>query len=156
MEFYGKSNETAIPTGHSPSWFDAVNSEFHYDQHRKNDVELKNITNHHMYATTVCGVANPVLNVHKSLLTMATIPAEPIQSNVDYYQQPIPADYINNNSRIPSSTSPSSLYADDNITTYAPCQGPPPWNITNYAQCYGFYDQAPCPLVNIIDMEDFM
>lgn len=34
-----------------------------------------------------------------------------------------------------------------------PCQGPQPWS---YAQCYGFYGDAPCQYVDIIDMEDFM
>uniref|UniRef100_A0A182VYM2 BHLH domain-containing protein n=1 Tax=Anopheles minimus TaxID=112268 RepID=A0A182VYM2_9DIPT len=36
---------------------------------------------------------------------------------------------------------------------YPPCQGPPPWN---YAYCYGYYGQEPCPYVNMVDMEDFM
>ncbi|XP_052562291.1 protein similar isoform X1 [Culex pipiens pallens] len=36
-----------------------------------------------------------------------------------------------------------------------PCQGPPggPWN---YGYCYGFYGEAPCPYVDVVDMEDFM
>lgn len=48
-----------------------------------------------------------------------------------------------------------TMYPDDPNTsvTYAPCQGPRPWN---YAQCYGFYGEPPCPLVNLVDMEDFM
>ncbi|ETN58582.1 hypothetical protein AND_009825 [Anopheles darlingi] len=37
--------------------------------------------------------------------------------------------------------------------SYAPCQGPPPWN---YAHCYGYYGQDACPYVNMVDMEDFM
>lgn len=36
---------------------------------------------------------------------------------------------------------------------YAPCEGPRPWN---FAQCYGFYGEPACPLVNIVDIEDFM
>ncbi|XP_055587328.1 protein similar [Uranotaenia lowii] len=41
------------------------------------------------------------------------------------------------------------------LPNYAPCQGPPggPWN---YGYCYGFYGEAPCPYVDVIDMEDFM
>lgn len=139
MEFYGQPNAVAVSTiGHSPTWFDAVNSEFHYDQHRKQDI------------------INPVLNLHESPLAMATALVKPIQSHMDYYQQPIPADHINDDSHLQLSPSSSSLYVDDNITTYAPCQGPQPWNFANFANCYGFYGQAPCPLVNIIDMEDFM
>lgn len=152
MEFCGQSNETAITAAHSSTWFDAVNSEFHYDQHRKQDVDLKNNSNQHMYATA-SGAVNPVLNLHENPLAMATAPAEPTQSNMDYYQRPILSTYINNNYRM---SSPSLPYVDDNITTYAPCQGPPPWNFTNFAQCYGFFGHEPCPLVNIIDMEDFM
>lgn len=133
MEFYGKPNGVIPPTDHSPPWVDAVNAEFYYDQHHKQDV------------------VNPVLNLHENPLTMATTTAttvvKAIQSHLDYYQQPIPTDYINDNSR---------LYLDDNIMPYAPCQGPSPWNFENFAQCYGFYGQPPCPLVNIIDMEDFM
>lgn len=150
MEFFGQSNVATVPTGHSPTWFEAVNSEFHYDQHRKQDVQLENNNNHHMY-TTANGVANPVLNLHENPLTMTTTD-EPIQSNMDYYQRSTSMDYTNDDSHLPSPSS-SSLYVDDNIATYAPCQGPPPWN---FAQCYGYYGQAPCSLVNIIDMEDFM
>lgn len=39
------------------------------------------------------------------------------------------------------------------LNGYAPCQGPRPWN---FAQCYGSYGEPACPLVNIIDIEDFM
>lgn len=39
------------------------------------------------------------------------------------------------------------------LNGYAPCQGPRPWN---FAQCYGFYGEPACPLVDIIDIEDFM
>lgn len=153
MEFYGQSTETATPAGPAATWFDAVNSEFHYDQHRKQDVDLNNNHNQHVYATA-SSVAHPVLTVHENPLT----PAEPIQSNVGYYQRPpygLLSSYINNERGLLSSPSSSSMY-DQNMTAYAPCQGPPPWNFTNFEQCYSFYGQAPCPLVNIIDMEDFM
>lgn len=41
----------------------------------------------------------------------------------------------------------------ESLNGYAPCQGPRPWN---YAHCYGSYDEPACPLVNNIDIEDFM
>jgi hypothetical protein len=41
----------------------------------------------------------------------------------------------------------------DNAQTYPPCQGPKPWN---FAQCYGYYGEAPCQYTNVVDMEDFM
>lgn len=44
-------------------------------------------------------------------------------------------------------------YFIDNVQTYPPCQGPQPWN---YAQCYGYYGEAPCQFANVVDMEDFM
>lgn len=39
------------------------------------------------------------------------------------------------------------------LPEYAPCQGPRPWN---YAYCYGFYGEPACPMINLVDMEDFM
>ncbi|GAB0087527.1 protein similar [Sergentomyia squamirostris] len=46
-----------------------------------------------------------------------------------------------------------NFYQPDPPTSYAPCQGPRPWN---FAYCYGFYGEPPCPFANMIDMEDFM
>lgn len=44
-------------------------------------------------------------------------------------------------------------YFTDIAQTYPPCQGPQPWN---FAQCYGYYGEAPCQFSNVVDMEDFM
>jgi hypothetical protein len=44
-------------------------------------------------------------------------------------------------------------YFTDVAETYPPCQGPQPWN---YAECYGYYGEAPCQFMNVVDMEDFM
>lgn len=41
----------------------------------------------------------------------------------------------------------------DSLQTHPPCVGPQPWN---FAQCYGYYGDAPCQFANVIDMEDFM
>lgn len=154
MEFYGQSNVATVPSDHSPTWIDAVNSEFYYDQHRKQDIaHLKNTT--HMYPTTNGGVANSTFNLPGHMLAMATTPVDSMQKNVDYYQQQptTPMEYGHDDSYL-SPALTSSLYSDDSSTAiYAPCQGPPPWN---FAPCYGYYGQAPCSLVNIIDMEDFM
>lgn len=157
MEFYGQPNVATVPSDHSPTWIDAVNSEFYYDQHRKQDAHLKN-TNNQMY-TTASGVANSAFNLPEHILAMATTPltADPMQKSMDYYQQPpTQMEYIRDESSsyLPSAALTSSLYGEDSsMATYAPCQGPAPWN---FSQCYGFYGQAPCSLVNIIDMEDFM
>lgn len=44
-------------------------------------------------------------------------------------------------------------YFIDTAQTYPPCQGPQPWN---FAQCYGYFGEAPCQFSNVVDMEDFM
>lgn len=44
-------------------------------------------------------------------------------------------------------------YFTDTAQTYPPCQGPKPWN---FAECYGYYGEAPCQFANVVDMEDFM
>ena len=41
----------------------------------------------------------------------------------------------------------------ESLQTHPPCDGPQPWN---FAQCYGYYGDAPCQFANVIDMEDFM
>lgn len=59
---------------------------------------------------------------------------------------------------LPFSAHPDAHYPTENemdipVPVNAPCQGPRPWN---FSYCYGFYGEPACPLVNIIDMEDFM
>lgn len=44
-------------------------------------------------------------------------------------------------------------YFTDIAQTYPPCQGPQPWN---FAECYGYYGEAPCQFSSVVDMEDFM
>lgn len=69
----------------------------------------------------------------------------------------------------PSAVQPTSGFYDQSVSqnvgfaggnyflesaqTYPPCQGPQPWN---YAQCFGYYGEAPCQFSNVVDMEDFM
>ena len=48
---------------------------------------------------------------------------------------------------------PSGEFYQELTPTYPPCQGPQPWN---FAQCYGYYGEAPCQFADVIDMEDFM
>ena len=46
---------------------------------------------------------------------------------------------------------PSDNYS---YQSYVPCRGPRPWN---FAECFGFYGEAPCQYANVaVDMEDFM
>jgi hypothetical protein len=58
-----------------------------------------------------------------------------------------------NQQGVDSSANYSGGYFTDVAQTYPPCQGPQPWN---YAECYGYYGEAPCQFMNVVDMEDFM
>lgn len=53
----------------------------------------------------------------------------------------------------PQAHLPNANEIDIPIPEYAPCQGPRPWN---FSYCYGFYGEPACPMVNLVDMEDFM
>lgn len=61
----------------------------------------------------------------------------------------------------PISAAPSAIsYNNNSDNNYfieplnVPCRGPPPYN---YAECFGFYGDAPCQYANVaVDMEDFM
>lgn len=169
MAFYRQSSGAAaataatVPTSRSPSWFEAVNSEYFYDQNQIQDMKTNN---HQMYATNMA--AHSTANVHDQPLTVLTT-SEHSHTSIEYYQPPdVQSMHFNNNAnyllqtQLQSQSQPSPLpslsqppmYDDGSaMLTYAPCQGPRPWN---FAQCYGFYGQPACPLLNIIDMEDFM
>lgn len=67
---------------------------------------------------------------------------------------------ISNSVNINNFTSTNSAYTTnynfsypESLQTHPPCGGPQPWN---FAQCYGYYGDAPCQFANVIDMEDFM
>lgn len=72
----------------------------------------------------------------------------PMQPNSAFYNQSA------NHGGFPN----AGNYFTDNIQLYPPCQGPRPSHEfpTNYAQCYGYYGEAPCQFANVVDMEDFM
>lgn len=71
----------------------------------------------------------------------------------------MPNDKMQNSNFYGATSSDANVKTENNqalaepLNGYAPCQGPRPWN---FAQCYGFYGEPACPLVNIIDIEDFM
>lgn len=160
MDFYGQTSATVatVPTGRSPTWFEAVNSEFFYEQNQIQDMKSKN--HHNIYSTNI---TNHLSNVHDQPLTMVTTSEQQTHTGIDYYQQPnVHSMHFNSNANyLPQthsqsqSQSPQQPYNGDGnaMVSYAPCQGPRPWN---FAQCYGFYGQPACSLLNIIDMEDFM
>lgn len=47
----------------------------------------------------------------------------------------------------------NSDYCYPEMQSYAPCEGPKPWN---FAYCYGSYGEPACQFANMVDMEDFM
>lgn len=141
MDFYTHPSITTVPTGRASTWFEAVNSEFCYEQKQIKDLNSNSLQ---LYGISA---ADHSVDMREQPLTALTT-TEPIHANVGYYQRPISMHYNNGYSAT------GSYVGDGNeLMTYAPCQGPRPWN---FAQCYGFYDQPPCALLNIIDMEDFM
>ncbi|KAG4078141.1 hypothetical protein HA402_002193, partial [Bradysia odoriphaga] len=76
-----------------------------------------------------------------------------VSSGLGDYQSP---HFVNET--LPLAPHYSSVQSDysctfPDIPTYAPCQGPRPWN---FAYCYGYYGEPACPLINMVDMEDFM
>lgn len=64
-----------------------------------------------------------------------------------------PQQYPLNNSSIDNMCYMNSNYCYPEMQSYAPCEGPRPWN---FAYCYGFYGEPPCQFANMVDMEDFM
>lgn len=115
----------------SPNWFEANNSEFFYEQS-----QIKNVNSFQdtMFEESI-------------QQKLPRIQPEQLPENFNF-QRPISMHF---NNEYPSRV--TYMGEDNSISSYAPCQGPRPWN---FAQCYGFYGQPACPLVNIIDMEDFM
>lgn len=112
-----------LPLNRSSTWFDAVNAEFFFEQS-----QVKNLRS--------IGYRIFEDNTHERVALL--------HEDLHYERQ------LNNNLNV---SNPSVHFENNAIISYAPCQGPKPWN---FAQCYGFYDQPPCPLAKIIDMEDFM
>lgn len=169
MDYYGQSSAATVPTGRSPTWYEAVNSEFFYEQ---DQIQKMKSNNQHIYANGNCagaGVTNATnrsTNVHEQPLVNVVTTAEQQQqqthtnsnnnnnNNMEYYHRPMSMHFNNDTNSYLPLPPPSAYVGDGNaIVSYPPCQGPRPWN---FAQCYGFYGQPACSLLNIIDMEDFM
>lgn len=142
--FPTQSNMGTIPMDQTtPPWYDATHTEFQYQPNTMQGPvpmvypgDIQN--NGHMAAEQMV----PAFQQQQQLPPVA-------QTNTATYPGPLSV-YLNRTSNYSL-----SMYPNDPNTsvTHAPCQGPRPWN---YAQCYGFYGEPPCPLVNMVDMEDFM
>lgn len=92
-----------------------------------------------------------------SMIYENSVPAFNQDYNVHYadYQSHVNNQMIyQDNNNMQSTYVPSGDQFYQELTpTYPPCQGPQPWN---FAQCYGYYGEAPCQFADVIDMEDFM
>lgn len=167
----------SYPSSSVPGWWEAVNSEFFYEQN-----QIQNMSTNAVYKTNINASlfdAEPIVPVQQypnsvgsAEQAMTTFSFENSNGSASY-----PCSTVENQQQSQDQldmqlfpqqvSSPNSFYtpmsSDGNIVindtdapvipTYAPCQGPRPWN---FAQCYGFYGEPACPLINLVDMEDFM
>lgn len=117
------STPPLIPLIRSSTWFNAVNTEFFFEQCQVKKIRL---------------IGNQIFGNNTNTQV------ELLHEDQQYERQ------LNNNLKVSNSSVCCENIA---MISYAPCQGPKPWN---FAQCYGFYGQPACPLAKIIDMEDFM
>lgn len=120
-----------------PAWWEAVNSEFVYEQRQVRGIKSGGQSAHHgyeqqqmVYEDFPCMSQSPALGY----------PTKPYSPDSEQYSI--------------ASFDPTNEYSGyPEMSTYPPCQGPRPWN---FAYCYGYYGEPACPLINMVDMEDFM
>lgn len=176
MDYYVPS----YPPSPMQGWWEAVNSEFFYEQEQIQNMNAnyKSSINADMYNTTPLVPVQQYSNSVAAEQTMATFSCEnsngsvtyPSNNIVDNQQQQqqqqsqdqldmqlFPQQVSSINPFYTPMSSDGNIVINDTdapmIPTYPPCQGPRPWN---FAQCYGFYGEPACPLLNLVDMEDFM
>lgn len=115
----------------SHSWWEAVNSEFVYEQGQIQSMNLFQ----HCYESQLDDVqcVSSGLGDYQSAHNFMT-ETRPLSTCYSTVQSEYPCTF-------------------PDIPTYPPCQGPRPWN---FAYCYGYYGEPACPLINMVDMEDFM
>lgn len=97
----------------------------------------------------------------QAVYNTSPVAVAPAVSNIGYVcnqQTPSYQPYVQQHvlpPAAPLSMAPAYMEQPYALPNYPPCQGPTdgPWN---YGYCYGFYGEAPCPYVDVIDMEDFM
>lgn len=127
------------------AWWEAVNSEFVYEQGQVNKMSA---CQHGVGTATTTGSYTPNYDPYQELQCI----------NPDTCGYPIksysPSDDLAEQYATSSYCQTAPEYGNyPVIAAYAPCQGPRPWN---YAYCYGYYGEPACPLINMVDMEDFM
>lgn len=123
-----------------PAWWQTANGEFVYEQPQFPIYDQPTPT--------------PFQNSYQQHLPSAS--NSPLSYVSDVSTSYLPCSYPDQFSGGSSNSSHQS-YSPSPVTgyqpTYAPCEGPRPWN---YAYCYGYYGEPACPLINMVDMEDFM
>lgn len=113
------------------SWWEAVNSEFVYEQGQIQSMNLFQRCYNDSQLEDVQCVSSGLGDYQSSQFMNETRPSNACYNTVQSEYSPTFPD----------------------IPTYPPCQGPRPWN---FAYCYGYYGEPACPLINMVDMEDFM
>lgn len=121
-----------------PAWWEAVDSEFVYEQRQVRNMKLGNQSvPHHCYEPQQIAYED---FPSSSQSTALGYPSQTYSPDSDQYSI--------------ASFGPTNEYGSySEMSTYPPCQGPRPWN---FAYCYGYYGEPACPLINMVDMEDFM
>lgn len=106
MESFEPQCVSNSPLIRSSTWFNAVNTEFFFEQSQRKKIRL---------------IGNQISRNN----TQTQV--ELLHENQQYERQ------LNNISKDLN----SSVYCENiAMISYAPCEGPKPWN---FAQCYGFY-----------------
>lgn len=105
---------------------------YNYNNPQMNDINHNNLVNPYgTYASDKNVYQNGYIEpYHAPAPDICPLRQAPVQAieNTEFYPEPMP--------------------------TYPPCQATA--QPFNFAQCFGFYGDAPCQYINIIDMEDFM
>lgn len=131
----------------SQTWFEAVHSEFLYEQSQ--------ISGMNMFSNQM--LQSPDYRQPPNEGEMYYDPTAQIVPDAVGYMpmQPngVPSVNYLNSSSMAAQQFPPNADQSYPLAGVAPCQGPRPWN---FAQCFGFYGEPACPLLNVIDMEDFM
>lgn len=112
-------------------------------------------------------------NVHEIIHFTGIPPVQQQSAHLPYIHQSPDHQYRSPSFAAVRATEPTSFYSGDSSgaingtvspfmdypfahhseTTYAPCEGPKPWN---YAHCYGYFGEPACQMMSVVDMEDFM
>lgn len=139
------------------AWWEAVTSEFVYEQGQVHSLNVAQYSAAYDHQSLSNLQPPPVFNtVYTQNSSGSNSPT------IAYGKQLSPSDRfsVRANVEVFHTGSPSPEYHLVNggfprppPGSYAPCDGPRPWN---YDYCYGYYGEPACPMISMVDMEDFM